>query len=120
MTEYHPGSSCQTTVSRLEECQAYNKCGSSIPSRSKIIYPFRSRADFEFAELVLEAALNRKQIEQLISISNKCLSGEDAFTFKDAADLEKTWAQASLPSRTPVAFTSIKSAYPYVNMYPGL
>ena len=106
-------------ISHFEDYQPHDRRGPKMPPVSQIISPFRSRADFEFAELALEAALNRKQTERLISIINKCLSGKDAFTFKDQADLDSTWERASL-LRTPVALTSFKPAYPYLNMYPNL
>ena len=94
----------------------YTNIGVHIDNLSKVIYPFQSQADFEFAKLAREAALNRKQTEQLILIINKCISGKDAFTFKDQADLDKTWAQASLHPQL-VAFTP---RYPYLNMYPDM
>ncbi len=118
-TEYHPNSSRPSTISHFEDYRAYDRQGAKIPPVLQIIFPFRSRADFEFAELALEAALNRKQTERLISIINKCLCGKDAFTFKDQADLDSTWEHASLLG-TPVALTSFKPAYPYLNMYPNL
>jgi len=58
--------------------------------------PFRSYSEFEFAEVALDAALNKKQIEKLLKIIQRCIKGEDGFGLKSHKDLTSIWIDASV------------------------
>ncbi|KAI5982871.1 hypothetical protein EDD15DRAFT_2179824, partial [Pisolithus albus] len=58
-------------------------------------YPFRSRLDFEFAELALEAALSKEQINCFLKLIKSARCGRDSFTLNKYADLRSTWRAAS-------------------------
>lgn len=45
--------------------------------------PFRSREDYEFAELVQHAALNRTHTERLIKLLQRCQDSPGSFTLRD-------------------------------------
>ena len=49
--------------------------------------PFGSYSKFEFAEVTLNAALNKKQIEKLLKIIQRCIKEEDGFDLKSHKDL---------------------------------
>lgn len=65
------------------------------PPDSEPWLPFRSRSDFEFAEFVHDAELNRPQIEKLIKLIRRCNSAPDSFTFKNYDDLKGSLEDAS-------------------------
>jgi hypothetical protein len=54
-----------------------------------------SRADFEFAEIALEAALTRDQVDSMIKLIERLSRGQDSFTLTSHRDLRKAWDAAS-------------------------
>jgi len=77
--EYHPNSGCGTNISKVDE---YRR---SVPGCDATLEPepwapFRTREDFEFTELVLEAGMKKGQVKALIKLFNKCIKGEGSFT----------------------------------------
>ncbi|KAI6010037.1 hypothetical protein BKA83DRAFT_4467647 [Pisolithus microcarpus] len=58
-------------------------------------YPFRSRLDFEFAELVLKAALSKEQINCFLKLIKSARCGSDPFMLNEYSDLHSTWQAAS-------------------------
>ncbi|KAG2090404.1 uncharacterized protein F5147DRAFT_748245 [Suillus discolor] len=57
--------------------------------------PFKSRLEFELAELALEACLNNEQTDQLIRLCNRCTSRQEKFTFRTHKDIHDRWETAS-------------------------
>jgi len=57
--------------------------------------PFKSRLEFEIAELALEACLNNDQTDRLIMLCNRCASQSEKFTFKNHKDICKRWDAVS-------------------------
>ena len=95
-TEYHPNSGRSTKIESLEDYFEHTSKPVSPPEDSEPWRPFRSRADFEFAKLALEAALTQGQVEQLIQLFGKCIQGKDSFNLTSHRDLRETWDAASL------------------------
>lgn len=56
--------------------------------------PFRTRSDYDFAELVFKAALTKDQISSLLSVVNRCIEGDDKLTFGSYADLHDSLKEA--------------------------
>lgn len=56
---------------------------------------FRSREDFEFADLVHDAALNRTQIERLMKFVQHCQDTPGSFTLRSYNDLKCSLEDAS-------------------------
>jgi len=95
--EYHPHSKKRTRVISAEEFKA-SLSGNSEPTTppdDKPWRPFQSREDFEFAELVHDAALNRPQIERLIKLIQRCQNAPGAFTFHNYNELKGSLDSAS-------------------------
>ena len=103
--EYHPHSQRSPKLAKLEDFRQQEPVEVRPPKSSleDPWRPFQSRADFEFAELVLEAALNKRQVEKLIDIFERCKSGQDSFLIKNHKDLHDLWKYASALV-TPVSF----------------
>ena len=57
--------------------------------------PFRSREDFEFAQLVHNAALNKKQVDCLVKLIKRCERNPGTFTFEGVQDVDNSWEDAS-------------------------
>ena len=52
--------------------------------------PFCTAGDFEFAELVLDASLNKRQVEILLGLIARVAQGAAQVTLKNDAELRKT------------------------------
>lgn len=93
-TEYHPNSR------RLPETQSFEEYGRkhrffSPPPNAEPWRPFfNSREDFVFAEILLEAGMNKDQSERLVKLFNLCLDGKGAFTFSNYSDIQAAWGRA--------------------------
>ena len=57
--------------------------------------PFHSREDFEFAEIVHDAAMNQSQINALIKLIHKCQENPGSFTLGNCDELKSSWDKAS-------------------------
>ncbi|KAF9455950.1 hypothetical protein BDZ94DRAFT_1353726 [Collybia nuda] len=68
-----------------------------LPTDEQPWKPFRSRADFEFAEFALDACLNERQTNSLIALFQSCIqSGE--FSLKSHTEICEIWDYASTKS----------------------
>lgn len=94
-TQYHPQSKIDPKIQSFKQ-YATNHPQPIIPE-TEPWKPFRSRLDFEVAELVLEAALNRSQTDRLIKLFHRAAeeNAYDPFTLKNAKDLNELWDGAS-------------------------
>ena len=62
---------------------------------------FRSRLDFEFAELALQAALSKEETGRLIKLVQRAITGKEQFTLATHKEVHETWT--SLEHRfTPI------------------
>lgn len=69
--------------------------------------PFRTRLDFEVAELALSTHMNRGQINTLLSLLEKCAEAPKSLTLRSATDLEKVWEAAQTCHATSVSNISV-------------
>ncbi|KAG2142880.1 uncharacterized protein EDB93DRAFT_1241527 [Suillus bovinus] len=94
-TEYHPRSGRQTLF------QPFDQFGISPEAQDAPIVdkepwrPFRSRGDFEFSEIAIEAALNKSQINALLNLITRISEGHAQITLKNESDLSKAWDNAA-------------------------
>jgi hypothetical protein len=65
--------------------------------------PFRSKEEFEFAELAHVAALIKDQVDDLVKLIKRCERNPGSFMFEGVQDLERSWEDAS-KLLTPVHF----------------
>ena len=107
-TEYHPHTKLPPVVVNFEEYREYHSQRRRPTARNptKPWTPFRTRAEFEFAEIALEAALNKRQVNALLKLFHRCIEGEDKFGLKDHSDLTEMWDLAS------VLHARVCSSYP--------
>jgi hypothetical protein len=97
-TEYHPHSKLPPKVTKFEDYRKYHsQHRHPIPhNATKPWTPFRTRSDFEFAKIALDAALNQRQVDALLKVFRRCLKGEDSLDLKDHNELQEMWDLASV------------------------
>ena len=95
--EYHPYSKKEKRVISAEEFKASlnNTPELTEPPDDEPWRPFRSREDFEFAELIHDAALNQPQIDRLIKLIRRCQDTPGSFTLRNHKDLKDLQENAS-------------------------
>ncbi|KAG2356754.1 hypothetical protein BDR07DRAFT_1453323 [Suillus spraguei] len=83
-------------VYAFEDFQRNPMAATSDPLPNKKPWlPFKSRLEFEVAQIALEAVLNNDQTDRLIKICRQCAIGNDKFTFENHKDIHRKWDAAS-------------------------
>ena len=97
LIEYHPHSKKEPCIISTQDYKATLNKQSKLtkPPDDKPWLPFSSREEFDFAELVHDAALNQKQIDTLIKLIGRCQEVPGAFTFRNYSDLKRSLDEAS-------------------------
>ncbi|KAG1808131.1 hypothetical protein EV424DRAFT_1574699 [Suillus variegatus] len=115
--EYHPSSGIPTKVYRFEDYGRGPGAPPAVPEADPIPWqPFRTRMDFEVAELAHDAGLSHEQLDRLIRLIHR--SRIELFTLKNRKDVRDTWDAASF-KMTPftkeeviVPFRGIDQTFP--------
>lgn len=94
-TEYHPASGLPTTTEAFEEYGKKADESSRAHPHTEPWAPFNTRADFELAELALEAALTARQVNALVKLITDCVDKKSSITIRNHADLKAAWETAS-------------------------
>jgi hypothetical protein len=97
VVEYHPhsGKTPQFLGSEGFKASLGNRSDPMKPPDDNPWGPFRSREDFEFADIVHDANLNRPQIERLIKFIRRCENTPGSFTIQSYSDLKDSLEHAS-------------------------
>jgi hypothetical protein len=92
--EYHPASGRPINILKLDD---YRKSASQadVVEESEPWAPFRTREDFEFAELMLDSNLSKGQIDALVKLFHKCIKGDGKFTISSHKNMSDTFNIAS-------------------------
>ncbi|KAG1768464.1 hypothetical protein EV702DRAFT_1181984 [Suillus placidus] len=108
-TEFHPRSGRQTLYQRFEEFGITPET-QALPAEQEPWRPFQSRADFEFSEIALDAALNKNQIDRLLNLMARISQGQAKITLKNESDLRKAMDNAAA-ELTPFSKHEVKVPY---------
>jgi hypothetical protein len=116
-TEFHPASGKDPVIEHFKDYGRAKDFAYNDPPNPKPWAPFESRLDFEIAELILLAALNREQTKTLISLFNRVADGREEFSLRSHDDIKKKWEKASnictkvshITTFTPLYFKSIRT-----------
>nr|GAT48876.1 predicted protein [Mycena chlorophos] len=93
---FHPDSGRETVYqTRYDYRKSRMPPKRRAATNSKPWQPFSSRLDFEVADFVQRAMLNKGQTEALISLIRRCASNIDNFTLHTQRDLERVWDLAA-------------------------
>ena len=95
--EYHEHSSRECETLTFEEFTTVAPVGVSPPPAGHEPWaPFRTREDFEFAELTRDTRMTRAQVDTLIGLFRRCIeNGKDSFTLLSYNEMRKTLEVAS-------------------------
>jgi len=93
--EYHPSSGMAPKVHAFNDFKRRPTPLTSTSPDKCPWAPFKSRLEFEIAELALEACLNNEQTDRLIKFCNRCASREEKFTFQNHKDIHNKWDAVS-------------------------
>jgi hypothetical protein len=95
--EYHPSSGLSAQVFHFDDYKSGDPSTAQVSplANNEPWKPFRSRLDFEFAEVALQAALNKEQTDTLIRLMHSVHQGHDLFTLSSHGELTEIWGEAS-------------------------
>ncbi|KAG1861238.1 hypothetical protein F4604DRAFT_1684061 [Suillus subluteus] len=94
-TEDHPHSGRQTLFQPFDQFDISPETQDAPIVDKEPWCPFRSCGDFEFSEIAIEAALNKSQINALLSLITHISEGHAQITLKNEANLSKAWDNAA-------------------------
>lgn len=100
-TEYHPFIGREPLHQAFNEFDIDTHPEEQLPVNKEPWCPFCSCSDFEFAEITLDAALNKSHINGLLSLIGRISRGETQMMLKSDSDLQKAWEHATNQA-TPV------------------
>lgn len=93
--EYHPSSGIEAKVYSFDN---FERCATDFlvpPPDGQPWSPFKSRLEFEIAEIMLEVGFNNQQTDCLIKLCHRCAVGKEKLTFKNHKDIHNMWEAAS-------------------------
>ncbi|KAG2059180.1 hypothetical protein BDR06DRAFT_1003788 [Suillus hirtellus] len=96
--KHHPNSGIPTKVhvfSDFKRHPAHYSSWSTPEPDAQLWCPFKSRLEFDIAEIALEAALNNAQTDHLLDICCHCARQSEKFTFQNHKDVRAKWDAAS-------------------------
>lgn len=92
--QYHPKSGRPTEIFPFAEFGLQKDSEPPAPDEQPWL-PFRSKADFEFSEIALDAAMNQRQVDALIKLFHRCIEMKESFTLQSHKDMASMWDNAS-------------------------
>ncbi|KAI0027107.1 hypothetical protein K488DRAFT_74803 [Vararia minispora EC-137] len=94
---YHPRSNRPDDIIDFKDYSARKgPTASFVPDKEPWKPAFQTREDFELAEIMLEASMNRTLGDRLLSVIQACISGNGKVTFSKFSDVMDAWDLAAL------------------------
>ncbi|KAG2746427.1 hypothetical protein P692DRAFT_20739914 [Suillus brevipes Sb2] len=93
--EYHPSSGIKAKVYSFDNFERRAADFLVPPPDSQPWSPFKSRLEFEIAEIMLEVGFNNQQTDRLVKLCHRCAVGKEKLTFKNHKDIHNMWEAAS-------------------------
>jgi hypothetical protein len=107
--EYHPSSGIKAKVYSFDNFERRAADFLVPPPDSQPWSPFKSRLEFEIAEIMLEVGFNNQQTDRLVKLCHRCAVGKEKLTFKNHKDIHNMW-EAALHCITKVVVYPFSSA----------
>lgn len=93
--EYHPNAHREPEVFSLDAYQSIPPVVTP-PVEPEPWLPFKTREDFEFAEIALDSAMTKAQIDATINLLHRCIDkGKGSFTLSNHQEMRKTLKTAA-------------------------
>ncbi|KAG1857471.1 hypothetical protein F4604DRAFT_1589912 [Suillus subluteus] len=93
--DYHPNSQIPSTIHHFADFSRTRPTEASVPRNHAPWEPFRTRLDFEVAEIALEAALTAEQTNRLLSLVHRSARRDETFTLRNHDEVRELWSTAS-------------------------
>lgn len=91
--KYHPNSNLREKIYRFEDyTRERPQAEAPEPDPWK---PFKSRDDFELADIILQTGMKEKQVKTLLDIISRLRRDESDLSFQKYEDVKSGWEQAS-------------------------
>jgi len=91
---YHPHCGKPDEFFHLEEYNSSLPRRTNIPTEANPWRPFRTRTDFEIAELILDTHMNKDQTRNFLKLLHQIAANPKCFTITNKNDLDNTWKGA--------------------------
>jgi hypothetical protein len=106
---FHPSSGIKAKVYSFDNFERRAADFLVPPPDSQPWSPFKSRLEFEIAEIMLEVGFNNQQTNRLVKLCHRCAVGKEKLTFKNHKDIHNMW-EAALHCITKVVVYPFSSA----------
>lgn len=94
--EYHPSTGRKPEIFRFDAYQPVSSGTAAPPVDPEPWSPFKTREDFEFAEIALATAMTKAQSDAMINLLHRCIDkGKDSFTLSNCDEMRRTLKLAS-------------------------
>ncbi|KAG2336213.1 hypothetical protein BDR05DRAFT_1006072 [Suillus weaverae] len=93
--EYHPHSRIPSTIHPFSEFTRHHPTEDTIPRNASPWEPFRTRLDFEVAEIALAAMMTKDQTNRLFELVRRAASAKEDFTLQSHDEVRTLWKMAS-------------------------
>ncbi|KAI0030092.1 hypothetical protein K488DRAFT_54986 [Vararia minispora EC-137] len=94
-TEYHPRSGRDTETVHFDDYGRKQTLSEPVPAAKPWKPSFKTREDFELAEIMLEACVNETLTDRLLKIFQSCAEDRGKVTFRSYSDVKQAWEHAS-------------------------
>jgi hypothetical protein len=91
---YHPHCGKPDKIFHLEDYNSSLPRPTNIPTEENPWRPFRTRIDFEIAELILDTHMNKNQTTDFLKLLHKIAADPKCFTIANKKELDNTWEGA--------------------------
>jgi hypothetical protein len=91
---YHPYCGKPEEIFHLEDYNSSLPQPTDIPTEEKPWRPFRTRTDFEIAELIFATHMNKDQTTIFLKLLHKIAADPKCFTIANKSELDNTWEGA--------------------------
>jgi hypothetical protein len=103
--EHHPHSKLPSTIHPFSEFSRRRPTEDTMPRSASPWEPFRTRLDFEVAEIALTTAMTKDQTNRLFELMRRAVSAKEDFTLHSHDEVRTLWKMAS-ERFTPVSHFS--------------
>ncbi|OJA20946.1 hypothetical protein AZE42_03510 [Rhizopogon vesiculosus] len=93
--EYHPHSRIPSTIQLFSDFSRCRPTEDTMPHSASPWEPFRTRLDFEVAEIALAAAMTKDQTNRLFELMRRAASAKEDFTLQSHDEVRTLWKMVS-------------------------
>jgi hypothetical protein len=107
--EYHSHSQIPSTIHAFSDFSRHRPTEDSVPRNTTPWEPFRTRLDFEVAEIALAAAMPKDLTNRFLDVVRRVANAKEDFTLQNHDEIRSLWEMASARF-TPVSHSDVHKA----------